>query len=72
MNNLEEVVNHYLDISGRTDFKRHCRAAKKLLELTDNNVKLACQKLDATKKWIESWGGEDWKIETTLKKFLEI
>lgn len=72
MNNLEEVVNYYLDLTGRTDFSRHCRAAKQLLELTDNDVEKACQKLDATDKWIKSWGGEEFTIETVIKKFLEV
>lgn len=73
-NKLSMIVDYYLDISGedKTSYSRHLRAAKQLLELCDGNTDRACSALDKTKAWVAGFGGEEWKIETTLKRWMEL
>lgn len=52
-------------------FGRHLNPAKNLLILCDNNFDKAKELLNKTREWAESFGGEDWLIETAIKKFLE-
>lgn len=73
MNKLSIIIDHYLDITNQEpdNYKRHLRAAKQLLELCDGDHVEACQILDKTKKWVEGFGGEDWKIETCIKYYAD-
>lgn len=74
MSKLQEVVDYFIEIRDPdvVVYQRYLRAGKNLLILCDNNVERAKKCLDWTKEWVTSFGGEDFQIETTLKKFLEI
>jgi len=74
MNKIAIVVDYYLQITNQEpdDYKRHLRAAKQLLELCDGQTDRACEMLDKAYAWLKGWGGEDFKIETAVKKYLEL
>lgn len=72
-NDLSIIIDHYLEITGQesTNYERHLRAAKYLLELCDGKTEKAKEMLDRTKAWVEGFGGEDWTIDTAVKKYPE-
>lgn len=70
-NLLSKVIDYYLDLTNQEpdNYKRHLRPAKQLLELCDGDVEKACKIIEETKKWMDSWGGEEMKIETALRRY---
>ena len=66
-----QLVEYYLYLTDNTEknYKRHLKAAKQLLELCDGDIEKAKQMLDKTKEWMDSWGGEDLKIETVFRRY---
>lgn len=71
-NNLSLIVDYYLELTDQipTNYIRHLRAAKDLLELCDNNIEQAYELLDKTKDWVNGFGGDIWTIETCIKYYV--
>ena len=73
MNKLQQIIDYFIELRDPEViiYKRYLRAAKNLLILCDNDVERAKKCLDWTKDWVSGFGDE-WEIETTIKKFMEI
>lgn len=69
MSKLQEIINYYLEITGKdeSEFKKHLRPAKELLQLCDDDIELAQKILRRCNN--EAVG--DWSIYWACKKYLE-
>lgn len=80
---VQKIVNHYFKLKGwdnkekdfykknKIIYGRYTKPARQLLELCDNVVEYATERVDRVKAWADS-NELDWSLETVIKKFLEI
>jgi len=82
-NNNDILVDHFFTLKGwankprefyierKINYGRFCKEAKGLLELCDNNLEVAKNKISRIKLWADD-NKLDWIISTATKRFLEI
>ena len=76
LTSVQELVEYFFQLKGWVDksrpiFSRFVRPAKDLLELCDDSIVGAKEKLDLTKRWADS-AQLDWSIETVFKKWNDL
>lgn len=67
-NKISIIVDYYFELIGEepTNYTRHVRAAKDVLELCDGDTERAIDLLDKTRNWVNDFGTE-WTLETCIK-----
>lgn len=71
-NDIELLTDYFINLTGNEEKpKRHYFAAGEILTLCNNSLEVAKQQINKTMDWAEKQGME-WKLETVIKKYLEI
>src|SRR3990167_7442513 len=79
LTSIQQIVNHFFLLKGwdikdskfKTIYSRFTRPAKDLLELCDDDLNGAFQRLKIVQEWADS-RDLDWTIETIMKKWYDL
>ena len=69
-NKLSTIIDYYFEVIGEepSNYTRHLRAAKSVLELCDGDVDKSIELIDKTRDWVEGFGTE-WTLDTCIKYY---
>lgn len=73
LNRIESLTDYFISLKGIVNPRRsrYFKTAKELLELADNNLPVAKEKLDKLKSWADS-NNLEYEMETCIKRYLEL